>query len=158
MENISYLCDNQTRKTICTFKSKTKKRKPDLKYHGNYLGISYKDAADNLKNMKKEIKRNKSGDTICRLVKGNKEQIEAVFFNLQELKHKAFNSKSKTKKLREKIGKIFKTDYKRGDAYMNKNQFDHLLKNMEVIQDNKLKTDTYIELLSDQPENKTKFC
>jgi len=158
LENISYLCDNQTRKTICTFKSKTKKRKPDLKYHGNYLGISYKDAADNLKNMKKEIKRNKSGDTICRLVKGNKEQIEAVFFNLQELKHKAFNSKSKTKKLREKIGKIFKTDYKRGDAYMNKNQFDHLLKNMEVIQDNKLKTDTYIELLSDQPENKTKIC
>ena len=60
--------------------------------------------------------------------------------------------------MREKIGKIFKTDYKRGDAYMNKNQFEHLLKNMEVIQDNKLKADTYIELLSDQPENKTKFC
>lgn len=158
-ENVSYLCNNQTKKIVCTFKSKTKKRKPNLEYHGNYLGVSYKGAADDLKNLKKEIKRNKAGDTVCRLVRPVGDKIETVFYNLQELKHQAYKSKSRTAKLKEKIGKVFKTDYKRGDIFMNKTQLAHLIKNMFIMKEvNELDTDNYTDLLENQKPQKIKIC
>lgn len=120
--------NKRTRKILCNLKSKTKKRKINVKYHGMYLGISYKAAANNLSDLNKEIKRNSDKDTICRIIiGGNNEKFKAVFFNLNEAKNK------KQSFLRSKIEKIkktlFKIDYKHQDIYINKKMFENLIKN-----------------------------
>lgn len=153
LENNSFLCKNTSKNIKCQIKNKTKKRRPHLKYHGNYLGVMYKDAADNLTNIRKEIKRNSSGDTICRLIKSNGSEIEVAFYNLQELKDNT-TKKNKTKKIR----KLFKFDYIKGDIYMNNKQFEHILKHMYIMKNNDLTSDNYINLLHNQPENTIKRC
>ena len=133
------VCDSnnikKSRKVLCNLKNKTKKRKINIKYHGMYLGISYKGAANNVTDLSKEIKRNSNNDTICRIIiGGNNQNFRAVFFNLNEAKIK------KQGFLSSKIDKIKKTffqvDYKHQDIYINKKMFEKLIKSSTEL-DNK---------------------
>jgi hypothetical protein len=130
-EKFSYLAlscetNNKTYKSNCNLYNKTKRKRPNVKYHSIYLGVSYHNAGEKITNSNKEIKRNDS-NTVCRITTGgNNEKFKASFFELDDLKRK----KSKnyfTRKLL-KLKKIFTTDYKQQDIYMNKHIFDKILK------------------------------
>ena len=129
--------NKKTRKINCNLKTKTKKRKIDIKYHGMYLGISYKSAANNISDLNKEIKRDSNDDTICRIIiGGNNENFKAVFFNLNDAKMK------KQGLIASKISKIKKTflkiDYKHQDIYINKKMFEKLIKNSTELDNTNL--------------------
>jgi predicted lipase len=133
MNYTSYSCSSgKTKKVKCTLKNKTRKAKrPDIKKHGNYLGISYKNAAQDLKNLRKEIKRNKEGDTICRIiVGGNNEKYRVSFFNLNDAKYR--KKSYFTRKLL-KISKKIMIDYKHQDIYINKDTFKKIIENGHEI-------------------------
>ena len=141
-ESLSFVaitCNNikKSRKVLCNLKNKTKKRKINIKYHGMYLGISYKGAANNVTDLNKEIKRNSNNDTICRIIiGGNNQNFRAVFFNLNEAKIK------KQGFLSSKIDKIKKTffqvDYKHQDIYINKKMFEKLIKSSTELDNENL--------------------
>ena len=102
-----------------------------------YLGIIYKSAANNVINLKKEIKRNANNDTICRIIiGGNNEKFRAVFYNLNEAKNE------KQEFISSKIDKIKKTffqlDYKHQDIYINKEMFEKLIKNSTELDNENL--------------------
>jgi hypothetical protein len=127
----------KTRKILCNLKNKTKKRKINIKYHGIYLGISYKAAANNLTDLNKEIKRDSNNDTICRIIiGGNNENFKAVFFNLNDAKNK------KQGFISSKLAKIKKTffqvDYKHQDIYINKKMFEKLIKSSTELDNDNL--------------------
>lgn len=127
----------KTRKIHCNLKSKTKKRKINIKYHGMYLGISYKSAANNISDLNKEINRDLNNDTICRIIiGGNNKNFKAVFFNLNDAKIKNQGV------IRSKIEKIKKTffqvDYKHQDIYINKKMFEKLIKNSSELDNTNL--------------------
>jgi hypothetical protein len=129
--------NKKTRKIRCNLKTKTNKRKIDIKYHGVYLGISYKSAANNISDLNKEIKRDSNDDTICRIIiGGNNENFKAVFFNLNDAKIK------KQGIISSKISKIkktfFKIDYKHQDIYINKKMFEKLIKNSSELDNTNL--------------------
>ena len=131
--------NKKTKKILCNLKSKTKKRKINIKYHGMYLGISYKAAANNLSDLNKEINRDLNNDTICRIIiGGNNEKFKVVFFNLNQAKIK------KQGIIRSKIEKIKKTlfqiDYKHQDIYINKKMFEKLIKNSSELDNDNLNT------------------
>jgi predicted lipase len=136
MIDTSYSCRTGKTKKMrvkCTFKNKTRKakRRFDIKQHGNYLGISYKNAAQDLKNFRKEIKRNNEGDTICRIiVGGNNEKYRVSFFNLNNAKYK--KKSYFTRKLL-KISKKIMIDYKHQDIYINKDTFMKIIENGDEI-------------------------
>ena len=141
-ESLSFVaitCNNikKSRKVLCNLKNKTKKRKINIKYHGVYLGISYKGAANNVTDLNKEIKRNSNNDTICRIIiGGNNQNFRAVFFNLNEAKIKKqgfFSSKiDKIKKT------FFQVDYKHQDIYINKKMFEKLIKSSTELDNENL--------------------
>ena len=129
--------NKKTRAILCNLKNKTKKRKINIKYHGMYLGISYKAAANNISDLNKEIKRDSNDDTICRIIiGGNNENFKAVFFNLNDAKMK------KQGLIASKISKIKKTflkiDYKHQDIYINKKMFEKLIKNSTELDNTNL--------------------
>ena len=127
MKYTSYSCRTTTKKVKCSLKNKTRKAtRLDIKHHGNYLGVSYKNAAQDLKNVRKEIKRNNEGDTICRIiVGGNNEKYRVSFFNLNDAKYK--KKSYFTRKLL-KISKKIMIDYKHQDIYINKDTFTKIIK------------------------------
>ncbi len=136
---VAITCNNikKSRKVLCNLKNKTKKRKINIKYHGMYLGISYKGAANNVTDLNKEIKRDSNNDTICRIIiGGNNKKIRSVFFNLNEAKMK------KQGFISSKIDKIKKTffqvDYKHQDIYINKKMFEKLIKNSTELDNENL--------------------
>ena len=141
-ESLSFVaitCNNikKSRKVLCNLKNKTKKRKINIKYHGMYLGISYKGAANNVTDLNKEIIRYLNNDTICRIIiGGNNESFRAVFFNLNEAK------KKKQGLITSKIDKIKKTffqvDYKHQDIYINKKMFEKLIKSSTELDNENL--------------------
>ena len=127
----------KTRKIRCNLKTKTKKRKINIKYHGTYLGISYKAAANNLSDLNKEIKRDSNNDTICRIIiGGNNAKFKVVFFNLNDAKNK------KQGLISSKLAKIkkifFQIDYKHQDVYINKKMFEKLIKSSTELDNNNL--------------------
>lgn len=131
---VAITCKNieKTKKVLCNLKNKTKKCKINIKYHGMYLGISYKGAANNVTDLNKEINRNSNNDTICRIIiGGNNIQFKAVFFNLNEAK------KIKTDFINSKIDKIkkifFQVDYKHQDIYINKQMFEKLIESSNEL-------------------------
>ena len=146
--------NKKTRKILCNLKSKTKKRKINIKYHGMYLGISYKAAANNLSNLNKEIKRDSNNDTICRIIiGGNNEKFKAVFFNLNDAKIKKqgiiASKLSKIKKI------FFQVDYKHQDIYINKKMFEKLIKNSAELDNtnlNPLISDKLVKIQHDNPK------
>ena len=151
---ISITCtDNKkTRKVLCNLKNKTKKRKINIKYHGMYLGISYKGAANKVTDLNKEIKRDSNNDTICRIIiGGNNEKFKVVFFNLNDAKNKkqGFIS-SKLEKIKKTF---FQVDYKHQDIYINKEMFENLIKNSTELNNDDLNPLISDELVKIQHKN-----
>jgi hypothetical protein len=119
---------NKTHKILCNLKSKTKKRKISVKYHGEYLGVIFKGAAGNKRDLNKEIKRDLNRNTICRIIiGGNNKQFKSVFFNLNEAK--LIPSNWITSKLKKIKKTFFKIDYKHQDIYINTKMFEKLINN-----------------------------
>jgi hypothetical protein len=158
-ESLSFVavtCNNikKSRKVLCNLKNKTKKRKINIKYHGVYLGISYKGAANNVTDLNKEIMRYINNDTICRIIiGGNNQKFRAVFFNLNEAK------KKKQGFISSKIDKIKKTffqvDYKHQDIYINKKMFEKLIKSSTELDNdnlNPLISDKHIKIQHKNPK------
>jgi len=144
--------NKKTKKILCNLKSKTKKRKINIKYHGMYLGVSYKSAANNLSDLNKEIKRDSNDNTICRIIiGGNNKKFKAVFFNLNDAKIK------KQGIITSKIEKIKKTffqiDYKHQDIYINKKMFEKLIKNSSELDNENLNPLTSDKLVKIQHNN-----
>ena len=132
-------CKNikKTNKVHCNLRNKTKKNKTNTKYHEKYLGISYKDAGEDITKTTKEIVRYQ-GNTICRIITGgNNEKSRAVFFRLDELKTKT-KLNSIIDKVITKLQKIVTTDYKHQDIYMNTTIFNDLLEKSAVLDDDNL--------------------
>ena len=63
------VCRNvkKTQKALCNLRNKTKKHKPNLKFHGTYLGLSYSGAGEDILKTTKEIVRS-HGNTVCRII------------------------------------------------------------------------------------------
>lgn len=145
--SISCINQDKIKKVICDIKNKTKKRKIHLKYHALYLGVSYKHAAQGLTNLKKEIIRNTNGDTIGRIiVGGDNSPFKVSFFNFESVKHKDFGF---IKRNTRKIAKLFITDYKHPDIYMNKTNFKNIIDNGLIMNDdelNPLNTGIYVPI------------
>lgn len=122
-----HMNENNINKINTLFLIKKKEKKKILEYHEIYLGISFKYAAQDLKNLKKEIKRNKEGDTICRIIiGGNNKKFNISFFNLNDAKY------SKKTYVQRKLIKFYKKiiiDYKHQDIYINKITFQKIIKN-----------------------------
>ena len=144
--------NKKTRKVLCNLKNKTKKRKINIKYHGMYLGISYKGAANKVTDLNKEIKRDLNHDTICRIIiGGNNDQCKAVFFNLNDakIKHQKF--------ITSKINKIKKTffqiDYKHQDIYINTEMFEKLIENSHELDNDNLNPLSNEKLVKIQHKN-----
>ena len=160
-DNISFIslsCKNvlKTHKVSCNLHNKTKKVKPDPKYHSVYLGVYYKGAGEDLFKTTKEIIRD-NGNTVCRInTGGNNESYKVVFFLLDDLKMKTHVNKFVNRTIR-KLKKIFTTDYKHQDIYMNTKIFNNLLKNSELLDKvnlNPTKFDKLVEIeqTTRQPE------
>jgi hypothetical protein len=136
---VAITCKNikKTSKVLCKLKNKTKKRKINIKYHGMYLGVSYKGAANNVTDLYKEIKRYLNSDTICRIIiGGNNDKFKVVFYNLNEAKME------KQSFITSKLAKIKKTffqvDYKHQDIYINKKMFEKLIKSSTELDNENL--------------------
>ena len=154
---VAITCNNikKSRKVLCNLKNKTKKRKINIKYHGMYLGISYKGAANNVTDLNKEIKRDTNNDTICRIIiGGNNENFRGVFFNLNEAKKK--NQGLIASKI-DKIKKtFFQVDYKHQDIYINKKMFEKLIKSSTELDDENLNPLISDEIVKIQHKNPNK--
>jgi hypothetical protein len=148
MSNVAFSCKNikKTQKVVCKLRSKTKKHKPSLKYHGMYLGVSYDGAGEGITNLTKEIVRYHD-NTVCRIIfGGNNEKSRAVFFLLDDLKNitKPHNILDK---VITKIKKKITTDYKHQDIYMNTTIFNKLLKKSIVLNDDNTNPTLFTELV-----------
>lgn len=150
LNKVALFCSNykKTRKLICNPKNTTKRAKPSMKNHGNYLSINYDKAAQGLTNLKKEIHRGTNFlFTICRIIIGGEnEPYRVSFFNLQNIKTPY---KTVIKNITMKISKKILTDYKHQDIYMNSDIFNELIKQSSILEKdnlNPLKTDKYIDI------------
>ena len=138
LPNPTLFCTNfkTTKKIICKHKPKTqKKKKTSIKQglinHSSYLAISYDNASEGLTDTKKEIKRDKLGNTICRvIIGGNIPESRVVFFNLQEVKTPHLSDLEVYQK---KLNKIVIMDYKNQDIYMNKKLFKQIIEDSKPI-------------------------
>ena len=146
--NTAIVCKNikKTQKVLCNLRNKTKKNKPDLKFHGMYLGVSYDGAGEGITKTTKEIIRY-HGNTVGRIIfGGNNEKSHAVFFLLDDLKTKT-KSNSIVYEVIKKLKKTFTTDYKHQDIYMNTKIFNHLLKKSVVLDDDNMNPILFTELI-----------
>jgi hypothetical protein len=140
MSHLAISCKNikKTNKVLCNLHNKTKKNKPHPKFHSVYLGILYKGAGEDLTKTTKEINRY-NGNTVCRIITGgNNESYKSVFFLLDELKTSNKKDHSNFSIKIEKFKKIFTTDYKHQDIYMNTKIFNNLLQNSVILDDKNL--------------------
>ena len=148
MSFTAFSCKNvlKSHKVLCNLHNKTKKVKPDPKYHSVYLGVYYKGAGEDLFKTTKEIIRH-NGDTVCRInTGGNNEPYKVVFFLLDDLKMKTHVNKFVNRTIR-KLKKIFTTDYKHQDIYMNTKIFNNLLKNSELLDKDNLNPTKFDKLV-----------
>ena len=148
MDYTAIYCKNvkKTQRIICNLHNKTKKNKPDLKYHGTYLGLSYSGAGEDITKTTKEIVRS-NGNTVCRIIiGGNNEKSKAVFFLLDNLKTKTKTTDIVSEVIT-KLKKTFTTDYKHQDIYMNTRIFNDLLKKSVVLDNNNMNPTLFTELV-----------
>jgi hypothetical protein len=142
------VCKNvkKTQKAVCNLRNKTKKNKPDLKFHGMYLGVSYSGAGEGIANLTKEIVRY-HGNTVCRIIfGGDNEPSTAVFFLLDDLKTKT-KTHSIIDEVIKKIKKKLTTDYKHQDIYMNTTIFNNLFKKSVAVNDDNRNPTLFTELV-----------
>ena len=148
MDYTAIVCRNvkKTQKPLCNLRNKTKKHKPNLKFHGTYLGVSYSGAGEDITKLSKEIVRS-HGSTVCRIIfGGNNEQSRAVFFLLDDLKTKTKTTNIVSEVIK-KFKKRFTTDYKHQDIYMNTRIFNDLLKKSVVLDDDNMNPTLFTELV-----------
>ncbi len=148
MDYTAIYCKNvkKTQRVICNLHNKTKKNKPDLKYHGIYLGLSYSGAGEDITKTTKEIVRS-NGNTVCRIIiGGNNDKSRAVFFLLDDLKTKTKTTDIVSEVIT-KLKKTFTTDYKHQDIYMNTRIFNDLLKKSVVLNNDNMNPTSFIELV-----------
>jgi hypothetical protein len=148
MINTAIVCKNvkKTQRVLCNLRNKTKKHKPNLKFHGMYLGVSYDGAGEDITKITKEIIRYR-GNTVCRIIfGGNNEKSRAVFSLLDDLKTKT-QTHSIINEVITKLKKKFTTDYKHQDIYMNTTIFNKLLKKSVVLEDDNLNPTLFTELV-----------
>jgi len=146
--HLAITCEHgkKTQKLVCNIRSKTKKNRPSMKFHGMYLGVSYAGAGEDIMKTTKEIVRYQS-NTVCRIIfGGNNEPSRAVFFLLDDLKTK-IKTHSILDKVITKIKKRFTTDYKHQDIYMNTTIFNKLLKKSAVLEDSNMNPTLFTELV-----------
>jgi hypothetical protein len=138
----------KTRKFVCGVYNKTKKNKPNFKYHGLYLGIIFKYSINKKNIIDKEIQRNNYGQTICRIiVGGDNKKSRYSFYNLDEAKSSA-ESYWLNIKLQKIKKKIF-IDYKKQDIYITTEMFKKIIDNGYEVDDEKaniLSSNTYIPI------------
>ena len=133
LPNLVLFCSNYktTKKINCSHKAKKVKKK--LINHSSYLAISYDNASQGLIDTKKEIKRDKLGNTICRIIiGGNMPESKVSFFNLQEVKTPNLTDLQVFQK---KLAKMIMIDYIHQDIYMNKKLFKQILDSNEPLQE-----------------------
>ena len=148
MDYTAIVCRNvkKTQKALCNLRNKSKKNKPDLKFHGTYLGLSYSGAGEDILKTTKEIIRS-HGNTVCRIIfGGNNEKSRAVFFLLDDLKTKT-KTNDIVSEVITKLKKTFTTDYKHQDIYMNTRIFNDLLKKSVVLDDDNMNPTLFTELV-----------
>ena len=148
MDYTAIVCRNvkKTQKALCNLRNKSKKNKPDLKFHGTYLGLSYSGAGEDILKKTKEIIRS-HGNTVCRIIfGGNNEKSRAVFFLLDDLKTKT-KTNDIVSEVITKLKKTFTTDYKHQDIYMNTRIFNDLLKKSVVLDDDNMNPILFTELV-----------
>ena len=148
MDYTAIVCRNmkKTQKALCNLRNKSKKNKPDLKFHGTYLGLSYSGAGEDILKTTKEIIRS-HGNTVCRIIfGGNNEKSRAVFFLLDDLKTKT-KTNDIVSEVITKLKKTFTTDYKHQDIYMNTRIFNDLLKKSVVLDDDNMNPILFTELV-----------
>jgi len=148
MINTAIVCRNvkKTQKALCNLRNKTKKHKPNLKFHGTYLGLSYSGAGEDILKTTKEIVRS-HGNTVCRIIfGGNNEKSRSVFFLLDDLKTKT-KTNDIVSEVITKLKKTFTTDYKHQDIYMNTTIFNNLLKKSVVLDDDNMNPTLFTELV-----------
>jgi hypothetical protein len=152
---VAITCKNikKTQKVTCNIRSKTKKNKPGMKFHGMYLGVSYAGAGEDMTNLKKEIVRYR-GNTVCRIIfGGNNENSRAVFFLLDDIKTKT-KSHSILDEAIKKIKKKLTTDYKHQDIYMNTTIFNKLFKKSFVLDNDNMNPTLFTELVEIEQDNR----
>ena len=154
-------CKNvlKTHKLFCDLHNKTKKVKTNPKYHSIYLGVLYKGSGEDLFKTTKEIERH-NGDTVCRIIiGGNNEPYKAVFFLLDDLKMKTPFHKFLNKTIK-KLKKIFTTDYKHQDIYMNTKIFNYLLNNSVILNEDNLNPiqSNKLEKINQTTRNSELYC
>ena len=148
MDYTAIVCRNvkKTQKALCNLRNKSKKNKPDLKFHGTYLGLSYSGAGEDILKTTKEIIRS-HGNTVCRIIfGGNNEKSRAVFFLLDDLKTKT-KTNDIVSEVITKLKKTFTTDYKHQDIYMNTRIFNDLLKKSVVLDDDNMNPILFTKLV-----------
>ena len=148
MDYTAIVCRNvkKTQKALCNLRNKSKKNKPDLKFHGTYLGLSYSGAGEDILKTTKEIIRS-HGNTVCRIIfGGNNEKSRAVFFLLDDLKTKT-KTNDIVSEVITKLKKTFTTDYKHQDIYMNTRIFNDLLKKSVVLDDDNMNPTLFTDLV-----------
>jgi hypothetical protein len=148
MDYTAIVCRNvkKTQKALCNLRNKSKKNKPDLKFHGTYLGLSYSGAGEDILKTTKEIVRS-HGNTVCRIIfGGNNEKSRAVFFLLDDLKTKT-KTNDIVSEVITRLKKTFTTDYKHQDIYMNTRIFNDLLKKSVVLDDDNMNPTLFTELV-----------
>lgn len=148
MDYTAIVCRNvkKTQKALCNLRNKSKKQKPNLKFHGTYLGLSYSGAGEDILKTTKEIFRS-HGNTVCRIIfGGNNEKTRAVFFLLDDLKTKT-KINDIVSEVITKLKKTFTTDYKHQDIYMNTRIFNDLLKKSVVLDDDNMNPTLFTELV-----------
>jgi hypothetical protein len=148
MDYTAIVCRNvkKTQKALCNLRNKSKKQKPDLKFHGTYLGVSYSGAGEDILKTTKEIVRS-HGNTVCRIIfGGNNEKTRAVFFLLDDLKTKT-KTNDIVSEVITRLKKTFTTDYKHQDIYMNTRIFNDLLKKSVVLDDDNMNPTLFTELV-----------
>ena len=148
MDYTAIVCRNmkKTQKALCNLGNKTKKHKPNLKYHGTYLGLSYSGAGEDILKTTKEIVRS-NGNTVCRIIfGGNNNKSRAVFFLLDDLKTKTKTNDIVSEVIK-KLKKTFTTDYKHQDIYMNTRIFNDLFKKSVVLDNDNMNPELFTELV-----------
>jgi len=150
--------NKNTQKLKCNLK-KTRKTRPNLKYHGNYLGISFINASRGKMDFYKEIIRNEYGETICRIIVGGKTRMYSIsFFILNDVKRKG---KTAYDKIKSSFKNTFIVDYKHSDIYINERTFNNIIKSGYITEDykelNPLKFDKLVKIKRESPREEL-YC
>ena len=150
--------NKNTKKLKCNLR-KTRKTHPNLKYHSNYIGISFKNASRGKTDFSKEIIRNEYYETICRIiVGGNNHDFAVSFFNLEDVKRR---KQSVYDKIKTKFKKEFNIDYKHNDVFMNEHVFKNIINSGYTTDDpkelNPLQFDKLVKIKHGRPREEL-YC